>query len=35
MGFAMSLIQNLRVYRTQILIACPVLGLAIWLGLNL
>ena len=35
MAFAMSLIQNLRVYRTQILIACPVLGLAIWLGLNL
>ncbi|PUE57675.1 efflux transporter periplasmic adaptor subunit [Limnohabitans sp. Rim8] len=35
MGFAMSLIQNLRVYRTQILIACTVLGLAVWLGLNL
>ena len=35
MGFAMSLIQNLRAYRTQILIACTVLGLAVWLGLNL
>ena len=34
MGFAMSLIQNLRAYRTQILIACTVLGLAVWLGLN-
>ncbi|WP_281789576.1 efflux RND transporter periplasmic adaptor subunit [Limnohabitans sp. INBF002] len=30
----MSLIQNLRAYRTQILIACTVLGLAVWLGLN-
>ena len=34
MGFAMSLIQNLRVYRNQIFIACVVLGLALWLGLN-
>ena len=34
MAFAMSLIQNLRAYRTQILFACTVLGLAFWLGLN-
>ena len=35
MAIVMSLIKNLRTYRTQIFIACVALGLAIWLGLNL
>ncbi len=35
MAIVMSLIKNLRAYRTQIFIACVALGLAIWLGLNL
>ncbi len=35
MAIVMSLIKNLRAYRTQIFIACVALALAIWLGLNL
>ncbi len=31
----MSMLQNLRAYRTQILVACIALGLAFWLGLSL